>query len=348
MAPPPLQTAIVTGAGGFVGSTLVRSLREAHVRVVGIDSLERGFADSLDGDVPLVHGDVTHPDTVARALAQVGGRADAVFHLAALIQVGESVQQPARYLHANVVGTEAVAAACAQARVPALVLASSAAVLASDQGDRATLDETARIGPESPYGESKRRAEQVLAAHSAQTGLASVALRFFNVSGAHCGCAERHKPETHLIPLAIRSALGEVPPLRVFGTDWPTPDGTCLRDYVHMRDVVASLRAAAFWAIAASAGSHRVFHVGSGVGTSVRQVIGAVERVLGRPVPYIESPRRPGDIAALVADVGRLRAELGVHPACDLDQMVRDAWMAWLAQAGAHATVRGNRSSIDP
>ncbi len=337
MTAPRLQSAVVTGAGGFVGSTLVRTLRGAGVRVVGIDSLERGFADALDVDVPLVHGDVTEPATIARALAACGDRPEAVFHLAALIQVGESVQLADRYLHVNVVGTEVVAAACAGARVPALVLASSAAVLASDQGGRATLDESARIGPESPYGESKLRAEQVLAAHSAQTGLATAVLRFFNVSGAQYGCAERHKPETHLIPLAIRAAFGDLPPLRVFGTDWPTPDGTCLRDYVHMRDVVASLHAAAAWALAAPTSAHRVFHVGSGAGSSVRQVIAAVERVLGVPVPRIEAPRRPGDIAALVADVGRLRAELGVHPACDLEEMVRDARAAWLSRPDAAA-----------
>ncbi len=331
----PLHTALVTGAGGFVGSTLVRTLRSAGVRVVGTDSLERGFADALDGDVPLVQGDVTDPATLQRALAVCGDRPDAVFHLAALIQVGESVHLADRYLHVNVTGTEVVAAACAQAQVPALVLASSAAVLASDQGDRATLAEDARVGPESPYGESKHRAEQVLAAHSARTGLASAALRFFNVSGAHCGCAERHQPETHLIPLAIRAAVGDLPPLRVFGTDWPTPDGTCLRDYVHMRDVVASLHAAARWALAAPVGSHSVVHVGSGVGTSVREVIAAVERVLGMPVPRVEALRRPGDIATLVADVTRLHTQLGVQPTCDLDEMVRDAWSAWRKRPGA-------------
>lgn len=323
----PLKSALVTGACGFVGSTLVARLLAAGTRVVGLDNLERGHADALPTHVPLVRGDVCDPDAVQEALGLCGGQPEAVFHLAALILVGESVSQPERYLRVNAGGTQVVADACLQAGVPALILASSAAVLAADQQGAQALDESALIGPESPYGLGKWRAEQTLLA-AAQTGrISTVALRFFNVAGSEHGCDERHDPESHLIPLAVQAALGLTPPLKVFGTDFDTPDGTCLRDYVHIRDVVQALvRGAGLARGAFGMGepSHEVFHVGSGRGASVLQVIGAVEDVLGVPVPHALAERRPGDVPSLVSEPSRMRKVLGIRPSQDLHEMVRD------------------------
>ncbi len=323
----PLRTALVTGAGGFVGTTLVQHLLAQGTRVVALDSFERGHRDTVPPSVHVVAGDVRDPEAVREALQACGSVPEAVFHLAALILVGESVAQPDRYLSVNAEGTRVVAEACLEVGVPALVLASSAAVLGPEQGGAEQLDESAAIDPESPYGLSKWQAEQTLAAAAATGRISTIALRFFNVSGADCGCAERHEPESHLIPLAVRAAWGDLPPLKVFGTDWPTPDGTCLRDYVHMRDVIAALIRGAKYSRAtclAGQAGHEVLHVGSGRPSSVLEVIHAVEKVMGVPVPHVLTSRRDGDIAALVAESSKMRVLLGIEPCRDLVQMVAD------------------------
>lgn len=323
----PLSTALVTGAAGYIGSTLVQRLLRQGVQVVGLDDLSRGHADALPPHVPLVRCDVRDPDGVAAALRSLGKVPDAVFHLAGLILVGESVHRPELYLSVNAGGTQVVVDACVEAGVPALVLASSAAVLSAEQGGAEKLDEDAAIAPESPYGLSKWQAEQTLAAAVSTGRIAGAAMRFFNVTGAADGCAERHDPESHLIPLAIRAAWGELPELQVFGCDFATPDGTCLRDYVHVADVTAALIAAAEQAIAQVAAGEpqlQVFHVGSGRGHSVFEVLHEVERAIDLPVPHRVVGRRDGDIAALVAEPSRMRALLGVRPSTDLPAMVRD------------------------
>ena len=345
------RRALVTGGAGYLGSTLVRWLGARGWQVAVLDDLSNGHADALPAGVPLHRGDVRDAAAVDAALALCGPRPDVIVHLAGLIQVGESVLQPERYLSVNVDGTQVVLAAARRAGVPAFVQASSAAVLATlparAAGDAATtldrLDESAPIGPESPYGLSKVRAEAALAAAVAETAgggacLSGASLRLFNLAGSLYGCAERHEPETHLIPLALGAALGQRPPLLCFGDDFPTPDGTPLRDYVHIADVVAAFEAAALQALAASAaGTPRVevYHLGSGVGRSVRDVVAAVERVVGRPVPHSFVPRRAGDCAALVADPSRLATVLGVTPDPDLGRMVRDAAVAlgWSASS---------------
>lgn len=322
---------LITGAAGFVGTTLVRRLLRDGCQVVGLDSLVRGHADALPPGVPLIQGDVRDADAVREALRVFGRPPEACIHLAGLILVGESMVEPKRYHDVNAGGTQVVTEACLEAGVPALVLASSAAVLSSRQGDAQVLDEDACVGPESPYGASKFAAEQTIQA-AAQTGqLAAVALRLFNVAGAAFDCKERHDPETHLIPLALRAAAGELPPLRVFGTSLPTPDGTCLRDYVHILDVLEAIVQAAGRAVAQHARGDAgwdVFHVGSGRGTSVLQVLAMVAQVLGRPVPTDADPPRLGDVPMLVSDPSKLRTVLGVRPNADLERMVRDAAQA--------------------
>lgn len=323
----PLKSALVTGAAGYIGSTLVQRLLRQGVQVVGLDDLSRGHADALPAHVPLIRCDVRDPEGVALALQSLGKAPDAVFHLAGLILVGESVHFPELYQSVNAGGTQVVVDACVQAGVQALVLASSAAVLGSEQGGAEKLDEDAAIAPESPYGLSKWQAEQTLAAAVSTGRIAGAAMRFFNVTGAADGCAERHDPESHLIPLAIRAAWQELPELKVFGTDFETPDGTCLRDYVHIADVTQALIAAAELSIqqfCAGEPQWQVFHVGSGRGHSVFEVLQEVEKTLGLAVPRQIVGRREGDIAALVSEPSRMRAVLGVQPSSDLPAMVKD------------------------
>ncbi|MSP92052.1 MAG: UDP-glucose 4-epimerase [Myxococcales bacterium] len=332
---PRFRSALVTGGAGFIGASIVRRLQASGCAVAVLDSLERGHADAVPAGVPLVRGDVRDADAVREAVRVLGRPPDACLHLAGLILVGESVEHPAHYHDVNARGTQVVADACLDLGVPAFCLFSSAAVLAPAAGTDARLAEDAPVRPESPYGASKQAAEATIEA-AARTGrLTGVALRLFNVAGADGG-AERHEPESHLIPLAVRAALGQSRPLQLFGTDLPTADGTCVRDYVHVRDVVDAALQATSRAVAVSLrgdGGYEVFHVGSGIGRSNREVLAAVARCLGRPVPVVEGPRRAGDVAALVADPARLRALLGIEPDPDLDRMVRDCAVALTAVA---------------
>ena len=329
--PRPPSSVLVTGAAGYIGASLVRHLLAEGCRVVGLDNLERGHADALPPHVALVQGDVRDPAAVRDALLRFGRPPDACIHLAGLILVGESMVQAALYHDVNAGGTTVVAEACLEAGVPAIVLASSAAVLGSVQEGGLQLDESARVQPESPYGASKAAAEDTLQA-AVQTGrLSAVALRLFNVAGAVAGVRERHDPETHLIPLAIRAAIGDLPPLRIFGTGLTTPDGTCLRDYVHVADVVRAFASAAGWAVrqqGSGDAAFEVLHVGSGVGHSVREVLAMVESVLGRPVPTANDSPRLGDVPVLVSDPRRLRGALGIVPDTSLRRMVHDCAVA--------------------
>lgn len=325
-APP--RSVLVTGAAGFIGSTLVRRLLADGCLVVGLDSLERGHAEALPTTVPLIRGDVRDAEAVREAMRVFGRPPEACIHLAGLILVGESMVQPQRYHAVNAGGTQVVTEACLELGVPTLVLASSAAVLSARQGDAQVLDEDARLGPASPYGASKLAAERTVHA-ATQTGhLSGVALRLFNVAGAAYDCKERHDPETHLIPLALLAAMGREPPLRVFGTHLPTEDGTCLRDYVHIVDtleVIVRATARAIRQHAQGEAGWDVFHVGTGRATSVLRVLATVAKVLGREVPTAANPPRLGDVPVLVSDPSKVRGVLGVRPDADLERMVRDA-----------------------
>jgi UDP-glucose-4-epimerase GalE len=322
------STVLVTGAAGYIGTTLLRRLLADGAHVIALDSLERGHAEQMPREVQLIVGDIRDPDAVRQALNAFDRPPEACIHLAGLIQVGESTLFPDLYRSVNAVGTQVVADLCLEAGVPALVMASSAAVLRPLAGVANRLDEDSPVGPESPYGSSKLSGEYTLRAAAELGRMSTVALRLFNVCGAAYGLAERHDPETHLIPLALRAAAGELPPLHVFGEDFATPDGTCLRDYVHVRDVVeAFVRSArlAMQQTASGTSEFQVLHVGTGRGHSVHEVIASCEAVLGKPVPHVMHGRRPGDVAALVADPTRLAQVLGLHPDADLQRMVRDA-----------------------
>jgi UDP-glucose-4-epimerase GalE len=311
-------TILVAGGAGYVGSHTVAGLVAAGRRVVVLDDLSTGHREVLRG-VPLVVGSVDDPDLVTRTCAAHG--VDAVLHFAGRISVAESVRDPALYERANVTATGVLAAAVARAGVKRFVFSSSAAVYGNPE--RVPIPEDHPQRPTSPYGESKARAERVLAA----SGLAVAALRYFNAAGAEprLSLGERHDPETHLVPLALAAARHGTP-LSVFGEDYPTPDGTCVRDYIHVVDL-ARAHLAALERLEAGRGGG-AWNLGTGAGCSVREVVGAVERATGRRVTVHAAPRRVGDPAVLVADPSRAARDLGWRASdrSRLDAIVADAW----------------------
>jgi UDP-glucose 4-epimerase len=310
---------LVTGGAGYIGSVVtLRLLREGH-EVTVLDDLSAGFADAVPDGARLVKGAVA--DAAAHLLG-AGPSYDGVLHFAAKALVGESVEYPERYWHTNVGGTLALLDAMRRHAVPRLVFSSTAATYG--QPTEIPITERAPTAPTNPYGASKLAADLMIGSESTAHGLGAVSLRYFNVAGALAGYGERHAAETHLVPVALQVARGDRPALAVYGTDWPTPDGTCVRDYVHVADLAdAHLLALA----AAEPGQHRIYNLGNGAGFSVLDVVEAVRQVTGHPVPTNLVDRRPGDPAVLVAASALIRDELGWQPTRPgLDQMVADAW----------------------
>jgi UDP-glucose 4-epimerase len=314
---------LVTGGAGYVGSHLVAALVERGDTVVVLDNLRIGHRAAVLPGARLVVADLADIGVVDALLAD--GPWDAVFHFAAVSQVGESMRLPFLYLIDNGANGMRLIEACVRHGVPRFVLSSTAALY----GTPATvpIPEDAPLHPESPYGDSKWFLERALHWAERVHGLRYASLRYFNAAGADPAgrFGEDHRPETHLIPLVIDAALGRRPELDVYGSDYATPDGTCLRDYVHVTDL-ADAHMLAFDRL--DSGSIAV-NLGNGSGHSVLQVIQSVERVSGRKVPYRMCPRRPGDPAALVASSDRAQRELGWHPhLADLDEIVRTA-LVW-------------------
>ena len=306
---------VVTGGAGYIGSHTAALLVERGHEVIVVDDLSGGFADAVPKDATLVQAKVSAP-----AMRDACEGADAVIHFAGRIQVGESVTAPRKYWRENLVESIAALDAALDAKVSTFVFSSTAAVYGTP---RATpIPEDHPTEPINPYGETKLAFERALAGYGRAYGVRWVALRYFNAAGTFGGLRERHDPETHLIPLAIAATRGGVP-LKLFGSDWPTPDGTCIRDYVHVRDLAAAHLAAIEHLRAG--GESNVFNLGSGTGATVRQVLAAIERATGVAVPVIPSPRRDGDPAALVASVERARSVLRWSPTLGLDEIVRSA-----------------------
>ncbi len=304
------QTSVlVVGGAGYIGSHTVRLLQERGRAVVVLDDLSTGHADAVSG-APLVVGDVANASLLADTLRR--HRVGAVLHFASLIQVGESVAQPGRYYENNIGKTIAMLNVLAAENVKKLVFSSTAAIFGNPEN--ALIGEADRKAPLNPYGLSKWVVEQLLPDYDRAYGLRSVCLRYFNAAGAQpdASLGERHEPETHLIPLAIRAALGQGPALQVFGDDYPTPDGTCVRDYVHVCDLADAHERALRYLEAG--GPSSAFNLGNGQGFSVRQVLSAVAQALGRPVPHQWAPRRAGDPPRLVADASRAAQALGWQP----------------------------------
>jgi len=313
---------VVTGGAGYIGSHAVRALVDAGHGVAVIDDLSAGHAESIPAGVPLTRASVHDVDTVRRVLQDHG--ADAVMHFAAWLVASESVHKPLEYYANNVTGTLAVLGAMHAAGVRRLVYSSSCAVY----GEPSVIPivETLDTHPINAYGETKLAVERALPHVARAHGLQWIALRYFNAAGAHPSgtIGEDHSPESHLIPLAIRAATGG-PALRVFGQDYPTPDGTCLRDYIHVCDLAdAHLRALA---ALENGGESRAYNIGSGTPHSVRAVIDSVSRVVGKPVAWEPADRRAGDPPALYAASDRAKRELRWQPRyADLETIVRHAW----------------------
>ncbi|MFI9185005.1 UDP-glucose 4-epimerase GalE [Streptomyces goshikiensis] len=307
---------LVTGGAGYIGSVVVARLLEAGHRVTVLDDLSTGAPGAVPAGAEFVRGGL------GQAAALLSAGYAAVLHFAASSQVAESVRDPDKYWRNNVTGSLELMAAMRNADVRTLVFSSTAAVYG--EPERLPIAEDARTAPTSPYGATKLAVDHLISGEAAAHGLAAVSLRYFNVAGAHAGHGERHEPESHLIPLILQVALGRRPHIDVHGDDYPTRDGTCVRDYIH----VADLAEAHLLALeAARPGEHLICNLGNGEGFTVREVIDSVRRVTGHAIPEIVRPRRPGDPAVLVASAARARERLGWRPRrAGLDSIVADAW----------------------
>ena len=313
---------LVTGGAGYVGSHMVDLLVEQGAAVTVVDDLRQGHRAALPPGTELV---VANIDDVAAMDAVLAGRSwHAIIHFAALSLVGESMQQPMRYLQENAGGGFALVDAAVRHGVPRFILSSTANLFG--EPDQVPISEDAAIRPSSPYGESKLMIERALHWAGERHGLRHACLRYFNAAGADPKgrLGEDHDPETHLIPLVIDAALGRRDDLTVFGTDYPTPDGTCIRDYVHVTDLCA----AHLCALDRLDHANATYNLGSGHGHSVREVIAAVEAISGLRVPVRYGARRAGDPAVLVAASGRIKAEAGWTPRyAKLNDIVRTAFI---------------------
>ncbi|MBV9049681.1 MAG: UDP-glucose 4-epimerase GalE, partial [Solirubrobacterales bacterium] len=294
---------LVTGGAGYIGSVVAKQLLDAGHEVVVFDNLERGHRAAVPAPARLVVGDLLDQSTLDAALAE---GFDAVLHFAALALVGESVAHPERYYRNNVLGTLNLLEAMVNAGVGHLVFSSTCAVYG--EPDELPISESAPTRPSSPYGSSKLAVDRMIGDFCQAHGLGAVSLRYFNVAGASGGLGEDHDPETHLIPNILRVALKHKPFVEIFGTDYATPDGTAIRDYIHIED----LSTAHLLALEGSSpGEHTIFNLGNGSGFSVREVIAAAENVTETEIPTREAPRRPGDPPILIAGSDKIRSSLG-------------------------------------
>jgi UDP-glucose 4-epimerase len=310
---------LVTGGAGYIGSIVCRQLDAAGHALVVLDNLERGHREAVLPEARLVVADLLDCDRVDATLAE---GFDGVLHFAALALVSESVSHPERYYRTNVGGTLNLLEAMRKAGCPRLVFSSTCAVYG--EPDQVPISETAIPRPIQAYGMSKLAVDEMIGDFCDAHGLGAVSLRYFNVAGASDGCGEDHDPETHLIPNILRAALGQSPEVQIFGTDYPTPDGTAIRDYIHIEDLAHAHLLALD---GARPSEHRIFNLGNGSGFSVREVIAAAEQVTGGPIKQVERPRRPGDPPRLVAASAKIRSELGWSARKpDLVDMIGDAW----------------------
>ncbi len=318
-------TILVTGGAGYIGSHMVKTLLDAGDHsVVTLDNLIGGYRDAVPGGI-FVEGDISDTQLVCRILNEY--QVSAVMHFASYIQVGESVADPGKYYRNNVVNTVLLLDAMRTCGVNKFIFSSSAAVYG--EPEQVPILESHRKSPVNPYGQSKWMVEQMLSDLDRAYGLRSVCLRYFNAAGAHPSglLGERHEPETHLIPLVLRAASGVAPQIKIFGSDYETPDGTCIRDYVHIMDLCQAHQLALESLL--DGGDSTAFNLGNGRGFSVREVIAAAERVTRRSIPVVHAPRRAGDPARLVADSKLVRARLNWRPRYEqLDTIIEHAW-AW-------------------
>jgi UDP-glucose 4-epimerase len=314
-----IMNIFVTGGAGYIGSAAAEALLQAGHSVTVYDSLITGYRLAVPAKARFVHADLADGDALAAALDSE--KYDAVMHFAAFIEAGESMQDPGKYFKNNIANSLQLIETATRAGVKRFVLSSTAAVYATSD---TPLSEESALDPANAYGFTKFIIEQALDWYRSIHGLHYAALRYFNACGALPGRGEAHQPESHLIPLVLKVALGQRASIAIYGTDYPTPDGTCIRDYIHISDLIS----AHLLALEALGEKDRlVFNLGNGNGYSVREVIETARAVTGHPIPAVESPRRPGDAPRLVASSGKIRRELGwvpQHP--ELREIIGSAW----------------------
>jgi len=310
---------LVTGGAGYIGSACAQALLDAGHTVTVLDNLARGHRAAVPSGARFVHADIGDRATLAEVFA--AEEYEAVLHFAALIEAGESMQDPSLYFRMNTAYSNNVIEAAVRHGVKRFVLSSTAAVYA---GSDEPLREDSTLRPANVYGQTKLMIEQMLEWYAQIHGLRYAALRYFNAAGALPGRGEGHQPESHLIPRVLQVALGQRPAAKIYGADYPTPDGACIRDYIHIADLV-SAHLLALDALAER--TALVYNLGNGAGYSVREVIETARDVTGHPIPAEEHPRRPGDAPRLVASSDKIRRELGWvprHPA--LKDIIASAW----------------------
>jgi UDP-glucose-4-epimerase GalE len=313
---------LVTGGAGYIGSHTVYQLQQQGFSVVVVDDLSKGHAASVPAGALHVFSLFERERLAALMQAE---KVDAVIHFAAFIAVGESTREPEKYFHNNTAGSISLFSAMADAGVNKLVFSSTAAVYGNPT--QIPIPETSTIQAVNPYGESKVMVEKILDWLDTSRGLRSIRLRYFNACGANndAGLGERHDPETHLIPLILKAVISGKP-VTLFGDDYATPDGTCVRDYVHVDDLASAHIAAVNHLL--DGGATGAYNAGTGRGYSVKEVVAAVEKVTGQKVPFIMGPRREGDPDQLVADSSRLRQTLGWKPRFDtIESIIESAWV---------------------
>lgn len=309
----------VTGGAGYIGSAAAQMLLDAGHQVTIYDSLVKGYRQAVPQGARFIQADLADRARLQAALNEEAY--DAVMHFAAFIEAGESMELPGKYFQNNLALSIGLIEACQQAGVRRFVLSSTASIY---QSSDEPLREDSPIGPSNVYGHTKWMIEQVLEWYRRIHGMHYAALRYFNAAGALPGRGEAHRPETHLIPLVLQVALGQRPQVAIYGTDYPTPDGTCIRDYIHIADLI---QAHLLCLEALETEDRLIYNLGNGAGYSVREVIEAARRVTGHPIPAEEAPRRPGDAPRLVAEAGKIRRELGWKPQYpDLEEIIASAW----------------------
>ena len=309
----------ITGGAGYIGSATAEALIKAGHSVTVYDSLVTGHRGAVPDGARFIHA--TLDDSHALAEALTSQKFDAVMHFAAFIEAGESMKDPGRFFHNNFTNSLTLMETAVRAGVKKFVLSSTAAVY---QSNDEPLTEESPLGPTNVYGQTKLMTEQALEWYRQIHGLHFAALRYFNACGALPGRGEAHQPESHLIPRVLKIALGQSEAVTIYGTDYPTPDGTCIRDYIHIADLV-SAHLLALDALEKKDGL--IYNVGSGRGFSVREVIETARKVTGHPIPAIENPRRPGDSARLVASSEKICRELGWKPQHDnMHDILSSAW----------------------
>ena len=308
---------LVTGGAGYIGSTAVEMLLRDDYEISILDDLSTGHSDNVPSNVRFVHGSILNPSDIADALSDC----NAVMHFAGKSSVGESVANPSLYWSVNVTGTRNLLDQMSMVNISKIVFSSSAATYGDP--DLALIPETSTMNPTNPYGATKLAIEEMISDEVAKSRLAAISLRYFNVAGAvkseRGWLTERHNPETHLIPNVLRSALDH--PVKIFGTDWPTKDGTCVRDYVHVVDLIgAHIKALG----SLESGKHKIYNLGSGEGYTVREIIQTASVALGYKVLSEDSARREGDPGILVADISKAKTDLEWQPTHRINSIMAD------------------------